>query len=300
MVVRPVHRPIALRGPPFSARSAGTEADPVPSAAGCRLGSGRRKRTGWKRVGFLLLGNLFAFSAAALLAEVAFRMFLSPRYWIHCDRWLVGSGQTEAGKKWWPSTSYRVDGSEFRTEFRTDARGYRARPDAMPAGQPYRLAMVGESFTEAMQVPYATSFCARIERLLNQGAPTRPRFCINYGVSATDLFDYWHRIVHDVLSDDPPEALVLCLYPGNDFQSPSSVGPWYCTLTVAFSIELFTTRSLRVVCSGSSAETSEPNWEARSGSTGGGSSGGGGGSSGPGPSGPGPSGPGRATCRPTC
>lgn len=185
---------------------------------------GTRRRRG-RRAALLLVVNLLIFSAGSLVAEVAFRRFYSPRYWIHTDRLLVGSGQTEAGKKWWPSTFYRVDGSEFRTKFRTDARGYRARPDAMPAGQPYRIAMVGDSFTEAMQVPYATSFCARLERLLNQGAPTRPRACINYGVSATDLFDYWHRIVHDVLSDDPPEALVLCLYPGNDFQStPAAAG----------------------------------------------------------------------------
>ncbi len=30
--------------------------------------------------------------------------------------------------------------------------------------------------------------------------------------------DYWHRIVHDVLAGDPPRTLVLCIYPGNDFQ----------------------------------------------------------------------------------
>jgi hypothetical protein len=69
-----------------------------------------------------------------------------------------------------------------------------------------------------MQVPYESSFCARLERLLNQDAPPRPRICMNYGVSATDLFDYWHRIIHDVLNRDPPDALVLCIYPGNDFQ----------------------------------------------------------------------------------
>lgn len=166
----------------------------------------------------LLVVNLVVFSAGFLVAEVAFRLFYNPRYWIHTDRLRIGSGQTEAGKKWWPDTDYRVDGSEFRTEFRTDARGYRARPTIVPAGHPYRVAMVGDSFTEAMQVPYESSFCSRLERLLNEGNPAHPKVCINYGISATDLFDYWHRIVHDVLANDPPEALVLCIYPGNDFQ----------------------------------------------------------------------------------
>lgn len=176
------------------------------------------KRPRRRRAAFLVLVNLVVFSAGFLVAEVAFRLFWSPRYWIHTGRLAVGSGQTEAGKKWWPDTTYRVDGSEFRTVFRTNAMGYRARSEPAPAGHPYRIAMVGDSFTEAMQVPYESAFCARIERLLNRDAAARPKVCVNYGVSATDLFDYWHRIVHDVLAVDPPDALVLCIYPGNDFQ----------------------------------------------------------------------------------
>jgi hypothetical protein len=171
-----------------------------------------------KRVAFLLVANLMLFPAYYLVAEVAFRLFWSPRYWIHTNGLMVGSGQTAVGKKWWPSTTYRVDGSEFRTVFRTNALGYRARPEPISADHPYRIAFVGDSFTEAMQVPYEASFCARLEGLINQEAPKRSRVCINFGISATDLFDYWHRILHDVLTGDPPDALVLCIYPGNDFQ----------------------------------------------------------------------------------
>lgn len=173
-----------------------------------------------KRITFAIVANLVLLPAWFLVAEVGFQVFWKPRYWIHTSRLGVASGQTEAGKKWWPETLYRVDGSEFRTEFRTDARGYRARPTPMPpaSAHPYRIAMVGDSFTEAMQVPYESSFCARLETLLNASHPSRPRVCLNFGVSATGLFDYWHRIVHDVLPNDPPEALILCLYPGNDFQ----------------------------------------------------------------------------------
>jgi hypothetical protein len=179
------------------------------------IGARRPRR---KRAAFVVLVNLIVFSAGFLVAEFGFRLFWVPRYWIHTDHLLIGSGQTEVGKKWWPSTIYRVDGAEFRTEFRTNAQGYRARPEPAPAGHSFRIAMVGDSFTEAMQVPYNASFCARLERLLNQAGPSRPKVCINYGISATDLFDYWHRIVHDVLPVDPPDALVLCVYPGNDFQ----------------------------------------------------------------------------------
>src|SRR5579885_2413939 len=153
-----------------------------PALAGAKLS--RRKR-----VAFFLLANLLLLPAYYLVAEVAFRLFWSPRYWIHTDRLMVGSGQTEVGKKWWPSTTYRVDGSEFRTVFRTNALGYRGRPEPFSADHPYRIAFVGDSFTEAMQVPYEASFCARLEGLMNRDARARAKVCINYGISATDLFD---------------------------------------------------------------------------------------------------------------
>jgi hypothetical protein len=196
-------------------RSARTTS-PAPAGAGL---------TRRKRLAFFLLANVVLFPAYFLIAEVAFRLFWIPRYWIHTDRLMVGSGQTEVGKKWWPGTIYRVDGSEFRTVFATDALGYRTRPEPETFIHPYRIAFVGDSFTEAMQVPYEASFCARLEGLLNEDAPARAKVCINYGISATDLFDYWHRIIHDVLTDDAPEALVLCIYPGNDFQpTPPAAG----------------------------------------------------------------------------
>src|SRR5262249_17601809 len=64
---------------------------------------------------------------------------------------------------------------------------------------------------------YQKTFCARIERGLSETWPGRKVVCENFGVAATGLFDYWHRIVHDVLDSSSPDALVLCLYPGNDF-----------------------------------------------------------------------------------
>ena len=191
-----------------------------------RVASGPRSRprlrlagiTGRKRIASVALLNGLALSAGFLLAEIAFRWLWNPKYWIHTGSLFVGSGQTEAGKKWWPDTSYWVDSSEFRLEFRTNALGYRARPDVVHSSDPYRIAFVGDSFTEGMQVPYDATFCARLEGLLNQSASPRRVVCENFGVSATDLPDYWHRIVHDVLTGKPPDALVLCIYPGNDFQ----------------------------------------------------------------------------------
>jgi hypothetical protein len=171
-----------------------------------------------RRLVYLGLVYPLGFAACFLIAEVAFRLFWNPKYWVHTNRLPVGSGQTEAGKKWWPDTLYAVDSSEFRLSFRTNGQGYRARPDPIDVSHPYRIAFVGDSFTEGMQVPYECTFCSRLEAALNNDAPPRPVVCENFGISATDLLDYWHRIVHDVIPVNPPDALVLCIYPGNDFQ----------------------------------------------------------------------------------
>ena len=132
----------------------------VPSHAPARPKLPRRRR-----IVLMVVVNLLIFTAAFFTAEVMFRFFWNPRYWIHCDRLLIGSGQTEMGKKWWPNTTYLVEGSEFRVVFRTDESGYRARPEPVTADHPYRIAFVGDSFTEAMQVPYESAFCARLEAL---------------------------------------------------------------------------------------------------------------------------------------
>lgn len=185
---------------------------------GSRIRLCRVRFGGCKRVLYLAIVNLVAILACFLIGELSFRVLWSPRYTIQTSRWDVGSGQTEAGKKWWPSTTYRVEGSEFRIEFRTNELGYRARPEPVHGAHPFRVAFVGDSFTEGMQVAYDSTFCARLEGMLNATSPSRPIVCENNGVSATDLLEYWHRIVHDILTGEPPDALVLCLYPGNDFQ----------------------------------------------------------------------------------
>src|SRR5262249_54752795 len=117
-------------------------------------GSSSRRPGVGRLIRLILLVNLAALGLLGVVGEVAFRLLHRPVYPIACDRWGVGSGQTEAGKRWWPETTYRVEGREFRTQFRTDARGYRARPEPPRTALPYRVAFVGDSFTEAIQVDH--------------------------------------------------------------------------------------------------------------------------------------------------
>ncbi len=187
------------------------------AVAGKKQRATRHRISAHRRVLYLAIGYLLGFSVCVLVGEVTFRLFWSPKYWVHTGDWLVGTGETEAGKKWWPNTTYCIESSEFHGSFRTNAQGYRRRPRPTGDGHPFRVAFVGDSFTEGIQVPYEATFCARIEAALNQESHRRPIVCENFGVSATDLLDYWHRIVHDVIPGDAPDALVLCIYPGNDF-----------------------------------------------------------------------------------
>jgi hypothetical protein len=170
-----------------------------------------------KRLAVLVTVNLFFLAITILVGEVSLRLFWHPKYQIRCDRWLVGCGMTTAGRKYWPNSTYRIESGEFSNQFRTNARGYRARPEPTRTGHPYRIAFVGDSFTEGMQVAYDKSFCALIEHGLRGAWQGREVICENYGIAATGLFEYWHRITHDVLRPDAPDAIVLCIYPGNDF-----------------------------------------------------------------------------------
>jgi hypothetical protein len=166
----------------------------------------------WKRVSLLVAVNLAALAALGLVGEAGCRWLWNARCWISCDRWMFVSGGTRAGFKWWPDTTYRNESTEFHIRFRTNALGYRARPAPPRTADPLRIAFVGDSFTEAKQVEYEETFCALIERGLAGAVPGREVVCENYGVAATGLFDYWHRITHDVLPPAaPPDVLVLCV-----------------------------------------------------------------------------------------
>ena len=56
-------------------------------------------------------------------------------------------------------STYRIESREFNIRFRTNAQGYR-RAELTPTEHPYRIAFVGDSFTEGMQVEYDKTFCA--------------------------------------------------------------------------------------------------------------------------------------------
>ena len=73
-----------------------------------------------KKIVVLGMINLFALAIAALVGEVGFLLFWQPNYRIRCERWWVGSGMTQAGRKYWPDSTYRIESREFNSLFQTN------------------------------------------------------------------------------------------------------------------------------------------------------------------------------------
>ena len=114
-----------------------------------------------------------------------------------------GSGMTTAGRKY--LAGFDLSGSTARSSrfgSRPTRRVTGRAPSRRGRANPYRIAFVGDSFTEGMQVEYDKTFCDLIERGLAGAWQGREVVCENYGIAATGLFEYWHRITHDVLRPD--------------------------------------------------------------------------------------------------
>jgi len=107
--------------------------------------------------------------------------------------------------------------TEYTAKIKTNPQGFVGNnfTIAKPPGT-YRIATVGDSFTEAFQVNYDQSYSAVLEKNLNQSvAAARPFQVYNFGVSgfgtALELLTYQHYI-----RQYHPDLLVLQYYAGND------------------------------------------------------------------------------------
>lgn len=183
----------------------------MPEATDSGASSGRRPVSRRRKALFLLIvyGTFFA------LLEITLRVFAVRESWDRSLTWTPAHTRTVAGNKGWPGARCLMYSREFNVPFAYDDLGYRAR-EGNPLAAATRLAFVGDSLTEALQVPERETFVAGVEARLRQHADVR---CDNLGVSGTGPFDYYHRLRHDVLPKHPT-AVVLCLFPGNDFTDP--------------------------------------------------------------------------------
>ncbi len=126
----------------------------------------------------------------------------------------------------------RKEGSAY---VRINRYGFRQgdRQPAKPAGA-FRVAVLGDSFIEAFQVPDEQTFCAQLERRL-QDCPALARRrveVLNFGVSGYGTAQELQMLRHYVWPYQP-DLVLLAFFPGNDLRNnsaelePYKVRPFY-------------------------------------------------------------------------
>ena len=93
--------------------------------AATEIRASSRNRPGWrlaqrparKKIAVLAMFNGIVLPLAAVVGDVGFTLFWQPNYRIRCERWWVGCGMTQAGRKYRPDSTYRIKSREFNTLF---------------------------------------------------------------------------------------------------------------------------------------------------------------------------------------
>ncbi len=88
------------------------------------------------------------------------------------------------------------------------------------ASDRFRVAVLGDSFIEALQVDVQDSFCVQLQNLLNadEQIPDRQYEVINCGVSGYGTAQELQMLRHHVLQLQP-DAVLLAVYPENDIRN---------------------------------------------------------------------------------
>ena len=152
---------------------------------------------------------------ALVLAEVSLRLigFSFPVFYTYDD--IVGSALRPGVEGW-----NRTEGEAF---IRISSNGLRDREHSTTKPpNTIRIAVLGDSMAEALQVPMEATFWSVMERRVKEcGAfGTRDVEVLNFGVSwygtAQELLTLLHRV-----SEYSPDMVVLAFYPGNDVRNNS-------------------------------------------------------------------------------
>lgn len=165
----------------------------------------------------LINGGLVAGSLviALVLAEIVLRVigFSAPVLWTYDD---VTGSKLLAGAEGW----YRDEGEAFITINRDGLRDREHNRTKPP--NTVRIAILGDSMAEALQVPLESTFWSILERQLKScnAFGSRDVEVINFGVSgygtAQELLIYQHRA-----AAYSPDVTVLAFYAGNDVRNNS-------------------------------------------------------------------------------
>jgi hypothetical protein len=152
--------------------------------------------------------------AALAIAEVALRfLIVHPDFYVY-DRyagWTLNPGaagwQHEEGTAWLAINREGFRGPEITIR--------------KPPGT-IRIAVLGDSFTEAQQVDYPAIFCAVMQRKLGEGLKPKAVEVLDFGVDGYGTTQELVTLERRVWQFEP-DAVVLAFFSGNDFRNNSVV-----------------------------------------------------------------------------
>jgi len=187
-------------------------------------GGKARKNGNWgKKLIFLLVG----LALGLVVCEVALRLVGVSYPQPYAPDPYCGTRLRPGYEFWW-----KKEGSAC---VRINRHGFRQgdREPAKPLGT-FRVAVLGDSFIEAFQVPDEQTFCAQLEpRLQDCSALTDRRVeVLNFGVSGYGTAQQLLMLRHYVWQYQP-DVVVLAFFPGNDLRNnsaelePYQVRPFY-------------------------------------------------------------------------
>lgn len=132
-------------------------------------------------------------------------------------RFIDGKGITYV-----PHAYYRHTKEGF-SEGYFNAHGFRdyGRTYEKPADT-FRILVLGDSYTEALQVPLKKSFSALLEKKLNENSDSRKFEVLNLGQSGFGTADAYMRYVNFGVHYSP-DVVILAFYTGNDFRNNSKI-----------------------------------------------------------------------------
>ena len=162
----------------------------------------KTKRSLWMVSVHVLIQVLFAVVALVLCLECMFALAgIGEQEYLRIDK-EVGFAPMENKHVTWRKEGFS------RTTFNSQGLPDRELSLSKPANT-YRIAVIGDSFTEALQVDRTQNFCSLLEKKLNQESGGAQRFeVINGGCSAYNLGQMYYRLKNKVMPYQPDLVLV--------------------------------------------------------------------------------------------
>ncbi|MBS1989616.1 MAG: SGNH/GDSL hydrolase family protein [Cyanobacteria bacterium SZAS LIN-3] len=123
-------------------------------------------------------------------------------------------------------------------QFNSQGRNDIERPFAKPADT-YRIAMVGDSFVEALQVDRHLNFCTLLEKQLNEkyGSAKKHFEVINFGCSANSLGQFYKKLNTQVFAYHPDVVMVNISVDATKLLAPIQGGFAFANARPTFTVD---------------------------------------------------------------